>query len=182
VPPYTWAPMHRLPRRSTILGVALLVAFVAGCATTPVAPDATLASISPIPDTAEARDAFAVAICPIFVEIAALDPRLASMRTAGGTGGDMTVHDAELTALSDDLLAMLIDLEALPDWRYGQRLQFELITALHAVRAQILVVSDDLGASDAAEGMAAIPFVASDAMDLAISTATTEGLTCGDGS
>lgn len=179
--------MRTSPRSTTparlLLG-AILLATLAACGAsatpspTPVAATPTLAPAAT--DDPAARQAYADALCPILLRVVELDPRLADMRSAGAAGGDMTVNEARLTSLAEDLRVVLTDLDAVPAWNPGQRLRFELLTALHAIRAHILVVSDDLADAGAAEAMAAIPFVASTAMDRAFASAAEQGLTCGD--
>jgi hypothetical protein len=172
-------------RPTTVIGLVLLVALVGACstsATTTATPSPSAVARTPVPDTPATRDAFATAICPIFLAILEVDPRLAAMRAAGAAGGDMTVHQAELETLAEELLVILGDLEAVPDWGPGQRAQIELITALHRIRTEIVVVVEDLTASGAAETIAAIPFIASDAMDRAMASAASGGLTCTDDS
>jgi hypothetical protein len=159
----------------------MLASLVAACGGVTPSPTTTPASVPPSADDAAARGAYAEAICPLLIDIATLDPRLAAMRGAGAEGGDMTVHAAELELLAEELRRILNGLEAVPDWGPGQRLQFELVTALHAIRTQILIASRDLERFDAADGLAAIPFVASEILDRAMATATTAGLTCAEG-
>ena len=62
-----------------------------------------------------ARISYSAAMCPIFSGILELDPRLQAIRDAGAAGGDMTPRAEELAQVGDLLLALLEDLEAIPD-------------------------------------------------------------------
>ena len=171
-----------------IVAIGLLLVALAGCGTAaaPSSPPATVseapaASPSAIDDPA-ARAAYATAMCPLLVRVLDMDPRLGAMRSAGTAGGDMTAHEEPMASLADDLLVVLTDLDAVPTWSPGQRFRYELTTALHAIRAHILFVNEDLADAGAAEAMATIPFVASEAMDRGLATATAAGLDCNEGS
>ena len=157
----------------------LVVVLLAACGTQ--APPSTSSSTSAPPapsNDAGARDAYGTAICPVFTALIALDPRLAALRTAGAEGGDVTGQATEIAGVSDELLAQLNALEAVPEWSSGADLRYHLITALHAIRARLLRIGDDAAASSAAEELASLPFIASEAMDLAMQDATEGGLTC----
>lgn len=174
-----------LSRRFAAPAAALLAASVlAACgATAPSSPAATdptappVASVAPSVDMAT-RDAFNVAMCPVLVAVRDLDPRLAAMRAAGAAGGDMTPHGTEIDALTDELGGLLTDLEAVPEWTEGAGLQFQLTTGLHGIRARLLRASEDLSARSAAAELAAIPYLASEAMDRAAADAVEGGLDC----
>ncbi len=159
---------------------AILVAVLTVACGTQATPTTTAPTTAPSADEAVAREAFSAAICPVFTGILELDPRLAEMRRAGAEGGDMSSHAAEITAISDELLVLLDDLEAVPEWSSGADLRYHLITALHGIRARLLRVSDDLPAGGTADDLANLPFIASDAMDLAMQDAVEGGLACGD--
>lgn len=168
-----------VPRRfaapaATLLSFLLLAACAAQAAPTASPP---VDSSSPADDAA-ARDAFNAAICPILADIVDLDPRLASMREAGARGGDMTVHAAEINALSDELRVILEQLEAVPEWTEGANVRYLLINGLHGIRARLLHVGDDPSAHDAAADLAEIPYLATEAMDIAFNDAALAGLTC----
>ena len=72
------------------------------------------------------------------------------------------------------------DLEAVPEWQAGANLRYHLITALHGIRAQLLHVGNDPAAGSAADDLANVPFIASDAIDRAVQDAVEGGLTCED--
>ncbi len=154
-----------------------MTVLVAGCG--PVADSTPTPTPTPDPlAEAAARDAFAAGVCPIFDGLLALDPRLRDLRAAGAEGEDLGGLDTEIASVVDDLLEQLDALEALPDWGPGRDLRFQLITAVHEQRARLLLVAEDLSAADAAEGLANLPFVSSEAMDLAMTDAVQGGLTC----
>jgi hypothetical protein len=169
-----------LPRRFVAPVAPVLVAVLTVACGTQATPTATPPTAAPSADAAVARDAYSAAICPVFTSILELDPRLAAMRRAGTQGGDMSSHATEIAAVSDELLVLLEDLEAVPEWSSGADLRYHLITALHGIRARLLRVSDDLPASGTADDLANLPFIASDAMDLAMQDAVEGGLACGD--
>lgn len=91
----------------------------------------------------------------------------------------MTSQADEMTALTEAMLPVLEDLEALPDWEPGRALRFHLITALHSIRTTFLLVAQDPSARAAAQTITDMPFIATDSLDRAMSTATQGGLTCG---
>lgn len=158
----------------------LLVVLLAACGTQapPSTPSSTSAPPAPSSDARMARDAYSMAICPVFTALIALDPRLAALRAAGAEGGDVTGQATEIAGVSDEVLAQLNALEAVPEWSSGADLRYHLITALHAIRAGLLRIEGDVAASSAAEDLASLPFIASEAMDLAMQDATEGGLTC----
>lgn len=176
---------HRRPALSAAAAVLALTLAACGATTTPSedrsTPPVASATAAPTPDLAGAA-AYSAAICPIFDAILTIDPRLADIRAAGSAGGDMTVHDAELGSLSDDIRVVLNDLEAVPDWEPGRRLQFELTSSLHVIRAELLAAARDTAAPEAAEAMAALPFLASVTMDRAMAAAVEGGMACPAGS
>ena len=163
---------------AAMLAAALLVACGAQVAPTPI-PSAPVRTAAPVVD-AEARLAFNAAICPVFTGIIEIDPRLAAMRGAGAQGGDMSLHATEISAIENELGLLLDDLEAVPEWSSGATLRHLLITALHGIRARLLSIGGDPGASTAADELANLPFIASDQMDLAMQGAVQSGLTCED--
>ena len=161
-----------------VLGL-LVVVLLAACGTQAPATTTPSASPSPAPvDDVAARAAYSTAICPVFTALIALDPRLAALRAAGVAGGDLTTQASEIAGVSDELLAQLNVLEAVPEWSSGADLRYHLITALHAIRAGLLRIEGDAASSSAAEDLASLPFIASEAMDLAMQDATEGGLTC----
>lgn len=127
-----------------------------------------------------ARLSYSAAICPIFSGILELDPRLQAFRDAGAAGGDMTAQAAPIAEVGETLVGLLEDLDAVPDWQAGANLRYHLITALHGIHAQLLHVGDDPAARTAADELANLPFIASDAMDIAVQDAVEGGLTCED--
>ena len=127
-----------------------------------------------------ARISYSAAMCPIFSGILELDPRLQAMRDAGAAGGDMTPRAEELAQVGDLLLALLEDLEPVPDWQAGANLRYQLTSALHGIRAQLLHVGENPAARAAADELANLPFIATDAMDRAVQNAVEAGLTCED--
>lgn len=169
---------------SAMLAITL-AACGAGTTTSSATPAPSSAPVSAAatatPDPAAAA-AYAEAICPIFDAILAIDPRLGELRSAGAKGGDMSVHDAELGALSDELRLVLNDLDDVPEWAPGNRFRFELTTALHTVRARLLAVARDTSDPGAAAALAGIPFLASAAMDRAFASAVEGGFACDAGS
>lgn len=163
---------------AAMLAAVLMVACGAQVAPTPI-PSAPVPAAAPVID-AEARNAFNAAICPVFTGILEIDPRLAAMRGAGAQGGDMSPHATEIGAVESELGLLLDDLEAVPEWSSGANLRHQLITALHGIRARLLSVGGDPGAHTAAEGLANLPFIATEQMDLAMQGAVQSGLTCED--
>jgi hypothetical protein len=170
--------------------VALLVLLLTACgslAAPSVAPSISSdpgsampsASIETEADVA-ARRSYSAAICPIFDGILELDPRLKAFREAGAAGGDMTPHAQDIGEVGQVLLGLLDDLEAVPEWPAGASLRYHLITALHGIRAQLLHVADDPATGSAADELANLPFLATDAMDIAVQDAVDGGLTCED--
>ena len=163
-----------------LVGCGSLTASTASPSDPPQPPnDAPSASVESEADMA-ARLSFSAAICPIFSGIVELDPRLQAIREAGAAGGDMTPQAQELVDVGEALLVLLEDLEAVPDWQAGANLRYHLTTALHAIRAQLLHVGENPAAGSAAEELANLPFLATNAMDIAVQDAVDGGLTCED--
>jgi hypothetical protein len=159
-----------------------LVAGLAACGAAPT-PSLSPSLVAAEPSTAasidrRARAAYGAAICPIFTAILEIDPRLAAIRAVGNQDGDVAGQATELDALTGELLDILTRLDEVPAWDPGNRLRFELITALHAIRTQLMVVADDPSAGTAAAALAATPFIATEAMDRAMASATGAGLSC----
>ena len=172
------------------LAPAILLILVVACTTT-VAPTSTPApSISPAsatpvgtPDPASgsaAREAFVVAMCPVLNLIADADTRLIALRQLGIGGGDVTGQAGEVADLGEAVELILDDLDATPDWTFGRRLRFSLIATLHAIRVALAGVEDQLAAGDAGapDGMAAIPFIVDDGVELGMRDAVEAGLSC----
>jgi hypothetical protein len=165
----------RLHLRFSVLAGGL--ALVLAACSSPAAPSATTATPSPIPtDAPGAREAFGAAVCPVFTDLVALDPRLAALRAAGEGGGDVSAEADEVGAVGEELGRLLEELEAAPAWSGGNRLRLELITALHGIHAHLLAAGDDASAAE----LAAIPFVAGAGMDQAMADAVGAGLSCGE--
>jgi hypothetical protein len=160
----------------------ILVAVLAACGTAPTpSPSPSLVAADPSAAASidpQARAAYGAAICPIFTAILEIDPRLAAIRAVGDEEGDVAGQSAELAALTDELLGILTGLDEVPAWDPGNRLRFELISALHAIRTQLMAVAEDPTARTAAAALAATPFIASEAMDRAMASASGAGLSC----
>lgn len=158
-------------------------AVLAACGATATPSDSTGATQPPSssssarPDPA-ARDAYSEAMCAIFPAIIALDPRIGHVRDMAGVGGDMSSQADEMTSLSEAMLPLLNDLEAVPDWEPGRVLRQQLITALHGIRTTFLLVARDPSDRAAAQTIVDMPFIATDALDRSMSTATQGGLSC----
>ena len=164
--------------------IALVAVALAACGASPAPSGSTgaaatepSASSSATPDPA-ALAAYSEALCAIFPAILSLDPRIAHVRDVAGAGGDMTSQADEMTALTEAMLPVLEDLEAVPDWEPGRSLRHQLIVALHSIRTTFLLVAGDPSARAAAQTIVDMPFIATDALDRATSTATQGGLTC----
>lgn len=181
----------RTPSRLAAAVVALLASFLlTACGSvsaptpneSPAAQPASLAPTASVESEADlaARLSYSAAICPIFSDILDLDPRLQAFRDAGAQGGDMTPQAETIAEVGDILVGLLEDLDAVPHWQAGANLRYHLTTALHGIHAQLLHVEDDLAAGTAAEELANLPFLATDAMDLAVQDAVEGGLTCED--
>ena len=59
-------------------------------------------------------------------------------------------------------------------------MRYLLTSALHGIRAQLLHVGENPAARAAADELANLPFIATDAMDRAVQNAVEAGLTCED--
>lgn len=177
-------------RRTTALTAVLAAALLAACGTQTApssapaarsqAPSAFAAPSAP-PSLDAAGTAYSRAICPIFTAIVGLDDDLAALRALGADGGDVPGAAAELESSSAALLDALTALEAVPDWGAGAELRFRLISALHAIRTQLLAVIADPGAQTAAGLLAELPFVATEALDRSMQGAISAGMTCDPG-
>lgn len=166
----------RLAAPVSVLLVALLVAGC-GSATTPSTSAAAAATPSAPLDPAALAN-YTDAMCPIFAVILAIDPRLGDLREAAAAGGDMSGEATDMAALSDELLILVTDLEAVPDWEPGRAVRHHLRTSLHGIRALLLHVGRDPSAHDAAEDITAMPFIATEALDRAMNAAASGGLRC----
>ena len=122
--------------------------------------------------------AYSRAMCPIFTSILQLDGELAALRDIGASGGDVNDAVTELAAASDELLGILTALEEVPTWGPGAELRFRLISGLHTLRTQVLAIASDPGARTAPALLAALPFIASEAMDRSMSEAAAAGFRC----
>lgn len=159
-----------------------------GRAPTP-APSATPGVPSPAPTTAAtpdvargvaARDAYIDAICPLFLDILALDPRLAALRSEGDAEGDIPGQLDEIEAVAAELRIVARGLDAVPDWAAGRLLRLELIGALHEIRSALLRVARDPERHDAAAQLAEIPYISRPAIDTGMVEAADAGLSCDD--
>jgi hypothetical protein len=189
-PTYTRAPMSIRLRFGAPVVALLAITLLASCGG--VAAPTASPSVASEPPTAApsasveseadmaARISFSAAICPIFSGLLDLDPRLQAIRDAGAAGGDMTPQAQELVDVGDVVLGLLEDLDALPAWQAGANLRYHLTNALHGIRAQLLHVGEDPAAASAADDLANLPFIATDAMDRAVQDAVEGGLSCED--
>ena len=159
------------------LPAVLVAVLLAACGAAPT-PSPTAAA--PAPDSPAARAAYQAAMCPLLVAIANTDEPLAALRAAGDAGGDMTANRGAMNGMADELNGVLASLDAVPAWTHGQQLRFELITALHAIRSQIVFAADHLEDAAAAGELAAIPYVAGLNMDRAMAAALEGGLVCAE--
>lgn len=197
--------MTRRSRERTLVATTVVVAIVlaacgqalpsptrtydgTGRSPTP-APSTTPPLASPAPTTAAtpdvargvaARDAYINAICPVFLDILSLDPRLAALRSEGGADGDVPGQLDEIEAVAAELRIVVSDLDAVPDWAAGRLLRFELIGALHEIRSALLRVARDPERHDAAAQLAAIPYISRPAIDTGMGQAADAGLSCDD--
>jgi hypothetical protein len=135
----------------------------------PPTPDATRFAV---------RAAYIEAMCPIFLDILVLDPRLAAMRADGAVPTEILTDATEVEAVTDDLRAVLNDLNTVPNWTPGQLLRHELIGALHEIRVALAGVADEIDGPNAAERLAGLPYIASRQMDQAMIQAAGAGLSC----
>jgi hypothetical protein len=162
-------------RRLTAGVATLLLTVLAACSGSP--PSVTDAA-APTPDPAQARAAYSAAICPIFERILDTDRRLEELRVLGREDGDVEGASEGISAMADELKAILDDLERVPTWQPGSQFRFLLITALHDIRVRLLEVAEDPAARDAATALGATPYLASDAMDRAMNQASEAGFVC----
>lgn len=146
------------------------------------APSASLPPATPDPaDGVRNRNAYVEAICPPFEAIALLDPRLAALRSAGAGGGDVTTYGPEVDLVAEELRVILNDLEAVPDWTEGSLLRNEVINALHELRSALLTAGHELDARDAADRLAAVPYISRPTLELGMQRATDAGFECSFG-
>jgi hypothetical protein len=110
-----------------------------------------------------------------------IDPQINDLRAVAQEARDMAAEEESMAALSDDILIILNELETLPDWQPGAALRFHLTDSLHGIRARLLRAGRDPGASDAASGIAGMPFIATDELDRAMTIASQGGLACASG-
>jgi hypothetical protein len=185
-----------MKRSVAVIGVLALVLAACGAQTpdvaspTPVvngvapetqenAPEPTRTA-PPTPDAARfaVRAAYIDAMCPIFLDILVLDPRLAAMRADGAAPTEILTDATEVEAVTADLRGVLNDLNTVPNWTPGQLLRHELIGALHNIRVALVGVADEIDGPDAADRLAGIPYIASRQMDQAMIQAASAGLSC----
>lgn len=151
----------------------------------PSAPAATAeadpATPPPTPDPAHGvgrRTAYIDAICPVFLDILELDPRLAALRSEGADEGDVPAQADEIGAVEAELRIVLNDLNAVPDWAPGRMLRSELSGALHEIRSSLLRVARDVEAEDAATQLAGVPYINRPTIDSGMQQAANAGLSC----
>jgi hypothetical protein len=148
-------------------------------ASTPsAAPPATRA---PTPDPAQGvgrRTAYIDAICPLFLDILELDPRLAALRSEGADGGDVPAQVDEIGAVEAELRTVINELDDVPDWAPGRLLRWELSGALHEIRSALLRVARDVEARDAATQLADVPYISRPTLDSGMQQAANAGLSC----
>ncbi len=140
---------------------------------------AVTGSGAPVPPSLGADGvAYSRAMCPIFTSILELDSELAALRDVGASGGDINAASARMDTVADELLRILTALEEVPTWAPGAELRFRLISGLHALRTQLMAVAADPGARTASAQLAALPFIASEAIDRSMSEAAAAGFRC----
>lgn len=166
-------------RRAVAVALLAATTMLASCAAD-VAPPASsaAASVDPAVDAAQ-RVAYNEAICPLFTALLDLDPRLAALREVGA-GGDLSGSVAELDAAAASMLSVLDALDAVPHWAPGTELRFNLISSLHVIRTQLLIIAEDPSTTESAELLATLPFVASEAMDRSMNRAIEGGMSCAE--
>jgi hypothetical protein len=170
-------------RRLIASTFVVLFVLLAGCGTTiPSAATATPNASAAAAADAAARDAYNAAICPVFDAILILDPRLLALRGTGAGSDPAAIDAEEVDAVIAELGTALTDLDAVPDWEAGRNLRYQLVTALHAIRARLLQVARDPTARGSLDHLAELPFIASVAMDRAYGQAVRAGHTCQAGS
>lgn len=177
--------MIRYGRRALPPAILLLAVACTTTVTPTSTPDASVpAAPSGTPDPAagsDAREAYLVAMCPVLILIADADTRLLTLRRVGAAGGDVTAQAGEVADVGKAVEGILNDLDALPDWAYGRRLRISLIGAMHDIRIALAGVDAQLADedADASDGLAAIPFIVDDGVELGMSQAVEAGLMCG---
>lgn len=171
-------------RSRFLVPACLVAAILAGCGSVAPAGSETAsdgasggASATPVADSELLAEYIAV-ICPVFDALVVVDPRINELRAVAADGGDMLGEQEAIASLGDDLLVLLNQLESLPAWEPGAGLRFELMSSLHGIRARLLDVDRDPGAADAAALIVGMPFIATEALDRAMGTASRGGLVC----
>ncbi|HEX5039863.1 MAG TPA: hypothetical protein VFW95_07000 [Candidatus Limnocylindria bacterium] len=175
--------MQRPPRFVAPVAAILVAVLTSGCLFQAPAEPTQSASASATPDaSAEAARvaAFDAAICPIFDDMLVLDPRIEALRSAGASGAAESVDPEEVDGVIAELGRLLDDLDAVPDWDAGRDLRYQVITALHGIRARLLLIADDPASDESLADLAQIPYIATEAMDLAFNQAFQAGHNCGD--
>ena len=169
--------MQRPPRFVAPIATLLCAMLVTACVFQP--------RVEPTPDAsaraaAEAAKlaAYNAAICPVFDAMLELDPRLAALRSAGANRVAEGVAPGEVDDVIAELGGLLDDLEAVPDWDAGRSLQYQVLTALHGIRARLLQVANDPTSNASLAQLGDLPCIASEAMDLAYNQAFEAGHRC----
>jgi hypothetical protein len=159
---------------------------VAACSTPDASPTPeplTSSTPTPIATVVPAADlgaaaAYSEAICPIFLSILDVEPALAAMRADGLEPAEILTDAETVIEVTGAIAVITRDLDRLPAWEPGRLLELELITAMHGLRVSLAGIADGLEAPDAADLLAALPYIASDRMDQAMVRAATAGLDC----
>jgi hypothetical protein len=164
----------------TPLAAALFAASLVACGTPPATGSPTVDPSLAASAEAAARDAYTTAICPIFDAIVIVNPRIDALRDAGIEGDPEAVATEEVDSVIAELGTVLDDLEAVPAWDPGGSLRYQVLAAIHGIRARLLRVAEDPGSPTSMRTLAGLPFIASDAMDFAFAQAMQAGYACDD--
>lgn len=173
--------VRRSARGLLLVGAATLAA----CGADPIATPGAMPTLATAPASAQpaadptAREAYSAAICPLFVTIVEVDPRVGELRQLGTSGEPVGPHRDEIAAVSDELHAVRTALAAVPDWEPGRLLVFRLRESLGAMRAQLVIAEGEPASAVAARTLAAIPLGVTPAVEQAMARAVDAGMTCG---
>jgi len=173
--------MQRPPRFVAPAAAVLCAVLFTACVFQPRAEPTPDPSAQAAAEAAK-LSAYNAAICPVFAAILDIDPRLAALRSAGANRMAEGVDPDEVDDVIAQLGGMLDELEAVPDWEAGRNLRYQVLSAIHGIRARLLQVADDPTSNESLDRIAELPFIASRAMDLAYNEAFQAGHTCEDAS